>query len=386
VRVAQRIANLPPYLFAEVDRRIAAKRAAGFDVISLGIGDPDLPTPDYILDALIEAARVPANHRYPDYYGLAELRRAIASWYAGRFGVELDPDREVLPLIGSKEGIAHVAIALIDPGDVALVPSPAYPVFEIGTMLAGGEVYLMPLRPENDFLPNLEAIPDAVADRARVLWINYPNNPTSAVAGPEFFERAVHYARKHDLVVLHDNAYSEVYYDGYRPGSFLQVPGAKNLGVEFHSLSKSYNMTGWRIGMVVGNAEVIEALGRVKTNVDSGIFQAVQYAGIRALTGDQSWIPDRNAIYQRRRDMLIDALQRLGIKVARPRASLYLWGHVPEGYSSLDFSMKLLDEIAVWVTPGVGFGQHGEGFFRVSLTTPDDRVRQAVERLGQLRL
>jgi LL-diaminopimelate aminotransferase len=329
---------------------------------------------------------VPANHRYPDYYGLAELRRALASWYAGRFGVELDPDREVLPLIGSKEGIAHVAIALIDPGDVALVPSPAYPVFEIGTMLAGGEVYLMPLRPENDFLPNLEAIPDAVADRARVLWINYPNNPTSAVAGPEFFERAVHYARKHDLVVLHDNAYSEVYYDGYRPGSFLQVPGAKNLGVEFHSLSKSYNMTGWRIGMVVGNAEVIEALGRVKTNVDSGIFQAVQYAGIRALTGDQSWIPDRNAIYQRRRDMLIDALQRLGIKVARPRASLYLWGHVPEGYSSLDFSMKLLDEIAVWVTPGVGFGQHGEGFFRVSLTTPDDRVRQAVERLGQLRL
>ncbi|MBI2320565.1 MAG: LL-diaminopimelate aminotransferase [Chloroflexi bacterium] len=386
MRAAQRIANLPPYLFAEVDRRIAAKRAAGYDVISLGIGDPDLPTPRYILDALVEAAGVPANHRYPDYYGLAELRRAIARWYEGRFGVVLHPDTEVLPLIGSKEGIAHVALALVDPGDVALVPSPAYPVYEIGTMLAGGEVYHLPLRPGHQFLPDLDAIPQGVLDRARVLWVNYPNNPTSAVAGPEFFERVVAFARRHDVIVLHDNAYSEVYYDGYRPGSFLQTAGARDVGVEFHSLSKSYNMTGWRIGMVVGHAAVIEALGRVKTNVDSGIFQAVQYAGIVALTGDQSWIPARNAVYEKRRDLLIDVLQGLGIKVGRPRASLYLWGPVPEGYGSLDFSVKLLDEIAVWVTPGVGFGPHGEGFFRISLTTPDDRVRQAAERLRQLRL
>lgn len=386
MRTARRIANLPPYLFAEVDKRIAAKRAAGYDVISLGIGDPDLPTPEHIIQALVQAARVPANHRYPDYYGLAELRHAIARWYAGRFGVELNPDTEVLPLIGSKEGIAHVAVALVDPGDLVLVPSPGYPVYQIGTLLAGAEAYFMPLRAQNGFLPDLEAIPESVARRARAMWLNYPNNPTAAIAPPEFFARVVAFAKRYDLVVLHDNAYSEVSYDGYRPGSFLQAEGARDVGLEFHSLSKTYNMTGWRIGMAAGNSEIIEALGRVKTNVDSGIFQAIQAAGIAALNGPQEWLRERNAIYQHRRDLLLEALHGIGIQAAKPWASLYIWGAVPPGYTSLEFSLKLLDEIAVWVTPGIGFGEHGEGYFRISLTTPDDRIHEAVERLHGLKL
>jgi len=383
---ASRIANLPPYLFAEADRQIAAKRAAGFDVISLGIGDPDIPTPDWIVEELKRAAELPANHRYPEYYGLDELRAAIATWYKGRFGVELDPQREVVPLIGSKEGIAHIAWAFIDPGDVALVPDPAYPVYGIGTMLAGGTPYLMPLLPQNGFLPDLERVPQEVLTSAKLLWICYPNNPTSAVAPEGFFERVVDFAQRHNLLVCHDNAYSEVSYDGYRPTSFLSVPGAKEVGVEFHSLSKSYNMTGWRIGMMVGNASAVSALGKVKTNIDSGIFQAVQYAGISALLGDQSWMAERNMIYQRRRDKVIAVLREIGLEAPVPRASLYVWAPVPKGETSLGFSLRVLDEIAVWITPGVGFGPSGEGFFRISLTTPDSRLDEAMERLRRLKL
>jgi LL-diaminopimelate aminotransferase len=384
-RPANRIASLPPYLFAEADRQIAAKRAAGFDVVSLGVGDPDLPTPAWILEALHKSAEDPANHRYPDYYGLAELRRAIASWYLTRFGVELHPDNEVVPLIGSKEGIAHIALAFIDPGDVALASDPGYPVYTIGTMLAGGTPYLMPILPENDFLPDLDSVPADVLSKARLLWINYPNNPTSAVAPEGFFERVVEFAQRHNLLVCHDNAYSDVTFDGYRPISFLQVPGAKEVGVEFHSLSKSYNMTGWRIGMMVGNASAVEALGRVKTNLDSGIFQAVQYAGIAALTGDQTWMAERNMIYQRRRDLVVSTLNEIGIDATPPKASLYIWARVPRGETSLGFSLKVLEDLAVWVTPGVGFGPSGEGFFRISLTTPDHRLEEAMRRLRQLK-
>ncbi|MHB1161057.1 MAG: LL-diaminopimelate aminotransferase [Chloroflexota bacterium] len=382
---ASRIANLPPYLFAEADRQIAAKRAAGFDVISLGVGDPDLPTPSWVVDELKRAADQPANHRYPEYYGLDELRQAMATWYQRRFGVGLDPVKEVVPLIGSKEGIAHIPLAFIDPGDVALVPDPGYPVYGIGTMLAGGTPHLMPLLPQNGFLPDLDSIPEEVLKRARLLWICYPNNPTSAVAPEGFYERVVQFARKHDLLVCHDNAYSDVTYDGYQATSFLQLPGAKEIGVEFHSLSKSYNMTGWRIGMMVGNASAVSALGRVKTNIDSGIFQAVQYAGITALLGDQSWMAERNMVYQRRRDRVIETLREIGIDAPVPRASLYVWAPVPQGETSLSFSLKLLDELAVWVTPGVGFGPSGEGFFRISLTTPDHRLEEALQRLKALK-
>lgn len=384
-RPASRIANLPPYLFAEADRQIAAKRAAGFDVVSLGIGDPDLPTPAPIVEELKRTAEIPANHRYPEYYGLPELRQAIANWYQKRFGVDLHPDNEVVPLIGSKEGIFHIALAYIDPGDVALVPDPAYPVYGIGTMLAGGTPYMMPLLQENDFLPDLEAIPAAVLEKARLLWINYPNNPTSAVAPWEFYEKVADFARKHNLLVCSDNAYSDVCYDGYKAPSFLQLPGAKDIAVEFHSLSKTYNMTGWRIGMMVGNSSAVSALGKVKTNVDSGIFQAVQYAGIVALNEDQSWLDERNKIYQRRRDFVLSVLKEIGIEAPTPKASLYIWARAPKGYTSLQFSLKLLDELAVWVTPGVGFGPSGEGWFRISLTTPDDRLDEAMKRLRTLK-
>jgi LL-diaminopimelate aminotransferase len=383
---AKRIAALPPYLFAEVDRRIAEKRAQGHDVISLGIGDPDLPTPEYIRQSLHETAEQTPNHRYPDYYGLRELRVAIAAWYHRRFAVELDPDQEVIPLIGSKEGIAHMATAWVDPGDVVLVPDPGYPVFSIGTMLANGEIYWLPLRAERGFLPDLQAIPRDVAQRARILWLNYPNNPTAAVASLEFFREVVDFAWEHGILVCHDNAYSEVAYDGYRAPSFLQVDGARELGVEFHSLSKTYNMTGWRIGMVVGNRTAIEALGRVKTNVDSGVFQPVQYAAITALTGDQSWLAERNQVYQRRRDATLAALRRLRIEAPTPKASLYIWGKVPAGMKSVDFSLRILDEIAVWLTPGVGFGPAGEGYFRISLTIADDRLQEALARLERFQL
>ncbi len=384
--LANRILNLPPYLFAEVDRKLAQKRAEGVDVISLGIGDPDLPTPETVVSKLCAEAEHVANHRYPDYYGLSDLRAAIAAWYQQRFGISLDPNSEVLPLIGSKEGIAHMALAVVDVGDTALVPDPGYPVFSIGTMLAGGTVHYMPLKRENQFLPDFSAIPEQVAGRAKVMWLNYPNNPTGATAEPSFFEEAIAFAKEHDIVICHDMAYSEVSFDGYRPVSFLEMPGARDIGVEFHSLSKTYNMTGWRIGMVVGNSTLISGLGTVKTNIDSGVFQPVQYAAIEAFSLPPEWVAERNKIYQRRQDKVIETLSGLGVRVDKPRASLYIWPSVPEGYSSVDFCFKVLDGTGVWMTPGNSFGPSGEGYARISLTCPDDRLDEAMRRLRAFKL
>lgn len=378
---ARRVQQLPPYLFVEISRKIAAKRAAGVDVISFGIGDPDIPTPGHVIEALVQAARDPANHRYPETEGLPELRQAIAGWYGRRFGVELDPVREVLPLIGSKEGIGHAALCFIDPGDVALIPDPGYPVYAVGTMFAGGESYLLPLTEERGFLPDLDAVPADVAHRARVLWLNYPNNPTGAVADGDLFERAVHFARRYDVAVLHDMAYSEVAYGGYRPVSFLEVPGARDVGMEFHSLSKSYNMTGWRIGMAVGNAAMVDALLRVKSNLDSGVPQAVQRMAIAALEGPQDAVETHNRIYERRRDLVVEALRSIGLRVHPPQASLYVWAGLPPGVRSMDFAERLLEDVAVVVTPGVGYGPAGEGYVRLSLTTPDEQVAEGVRRL-----
>jgi len=384
VRLSQRLEKLPPYLFVEISRKIAEKRAQGIRVISFAIGDPDIPTPPHIIEALREAALDPANHRYPETEGLPELRRAIAAWYRRRFGVDLDPDEEVLPLIGSKEGIGHVALCLIDPGDIALVPDPAYPVYAMGTVIAGGQPYYLPLREENDFLPDLTQVPEEVARRAKVLWINYPNNPTGAVADLTFFREVVAFARRYDLAVCHDAPYTEVAFDGYRPPSFLEVPGAKEVGIEFHSFSKSYNMTGWRIGMAVGNPRLIRALRDVKSNLDSGIPQAIQKMAIAALQGPQGCIEEHNRIYQARRDRLVETLRRLGLRVRPSLASLYLWARVPEGETSVSFAERLLEEAAVVVTPGVGYGPSGEGYVRLSLTLPDDDLEEGLRRLEAL--
>jgi len=386
MQLAKRVEKLPPYLFAEISRKIAEKRAQGVDVVSFAIGDPDIPTPSHVIDVLCQAARDPANHRYPETDGLPDLRRAIARWYEQRFDISLDPDREVLPLIGSKEGIGHIALCFIDPGDLALVPDPGYPVYSVGTMFAGGECYFMPLTEENDFLPDLEAIPETVARRARLMWISYPNNPTGAVADLDFFERVVRFAKKHDIAVCHDAPYTEVAFDGYHPVSFLQAAGAREVGVEFHSFSKSYNMTGWRIGMVVGNATMVDALMRVKSNLDSGIPQAIQRMAIAAFEGPQDCIAEHNAVYQRRRDRLVEALARMGLGVCPPKASLYVWARLPEGHTSLEFASRLLDDLGVVVTPGIGYGPHGEGYVRLSLTIPDERLEEGLRRLAGWKL
>ena len=386
MRLANRIEQLPPYLFVEISKKIAAKRAEGIDVVTFAIGDPDIPTPDHILARLWKEAQVPANHRYPESEGLPEFRRAIAGWYNRRFGLTLDPDTEVLPLIGSKEGIGHMALCLIDPGETALVPDPGYPVYAVGTMFAGGESYWMPLLEENGYLPDLDAIPKEVAQRARVLWINYPNNPTGAVADLDFYQKLSAFAAKYDIAVCHDGPYSEIAFDGYRPVSFLQAKGAMDVGIEFHSLSKSYNMTGWRVGMAVGNAKLINALMRVKSNLDSGICQAIQYAAIEALEGPQDCIRENVAAYQRRRDKLVAALNSAGLHVMPPKASLYVWARVPRGYTSAEMAAKLIDEVAVVVTPGSGYGQYGEGYIRLSLTIPDADLDKGTERLAGLNL
>ena len=380
---AKRIEQLPPYLFAEISRKIAEKRAQGADIVTFAVGDPDIPTPPHIIDALVEAARDPANHRYPESEGLPELRQAIARWYQRRFGLSFDPETEVLPVIGSKEGIGHIPLCFIDPGDLALVPDPGYPVYAIGTMFAGGACHFLPLREENDFLPDFTAVPAEVADKAKLLWLNYPNNPTGAVAELGFFDEAVAFARRHDIAVCHDGPYSEVAFDGYRPVSFLQAEGARDVGIEFHSLSKTYNMTGWRIGMAVGNARMIDALRRVKSNLDSGIPQAIQRMAIAALDGPQDCIAEHNAVYQRRRDRLVEALRSLGLRVRLPQASLYVWARVPQGFTSASFAERLLDDLAVVVTPGSGYGACGEGFVRLSLTLPDERLEEGLRRLDR---
>ena len=386
MKFSSRLDKLSPYPFVEISRIIAEKRAAGADVVTFGIGDPDIPTPAPIIDRLLRASQDPPNHRYPETDGLPELRRAIASWYEKRFSVQLDPDTEVLPLIGAKEGIGHVALCCLDPGDLALVPDPAYPVYGVGTMFAGAESHIMPLYEKNGWLPELDSIPDGVARSAKVMWLNYPNNPTSAVATAEDLAGVTAFCREHDIALLHDAAYSEVGYQGYRAASSMQVEGAKDVGIEFHSLSKTYNMTGWRIGMAVGNADMIKALFQIKANLDSGIPQAVQEMAMEALTGPQDCVDDNVAIYQRRRDRVVTALSSMGLEVAVPQASLYVWAPVPEGYTSAEFAARLLEDIDIVVTPGSSYGKYGEGYIRLSLTTPDEQVEKGCRRLESWRI
>jgi LL-diaminopimelate aminotransferase len=374
--------QLKPYLFVEINKKIAAKRDKGEEVISFAIGDPDLPTPHNIIERLCQAAQEPANHTYPETAGLPELRQAIADWYERRFNTRLDVRSEVLPLIGSKEGIGHIALCFIDTGDTALVPDPAYPVYSISTMLAGGQAYSMPLTAANGFLPDLDAIPKGVLQKAKLIWLNYPNNPTAATAELDFFNKVVAFARRHSIAVCHDGPYSEVAFDGYSPPSFLQAEGAKDIGIEFNSLSKSYNMTGWRIGMAVGNAEIIDALRKVKSNLDSGIPQAIQHAAIEALSGPQDCIVKHNAVYQRRRDLIVDVLSDIGLQAERPKASLYIWAKVPPDYSSLEFANDLLEQVNVVVIPGIGYGKYGEGYVRLSLTIPDAVLVKGLSHLS----
>ncbi len=383
---ANRISQVPPYLFVQISRKIAEKRAEGIDVISFGIGDPDMPTPAVVTDALREAALEPSNHRYPESEGLPEFRQAVAAWYNRRFGVSLDPETEVLSLIGAKEGIGHASLCFIDPGDVALVPNPGYPVYAVGTLFAGGESYALPLLEKNGWLPDLDAIPKDVAGKARVMWLNYPNNPTGATAELDYFEKVVAFAKQHDVAVMHDACYTEVAYDGYKPPSFLQASEAKDVGLEFHSLSKTYNMTGWRIGMAAGNPDMIRSLMIVKSNLDSGVPQAIQRMGIEALSGALDSVDERNAVYQRRRDRVITVLRGIGLRVEPPRASLYIWARVPDGYTSADFSERLLEERDILVSPGTGYGRYGEGYVRLSLTVPDDDFERALDRISSWRI
>ena len=381
---SQRLQGLPPYLFAELDRMKQEQVKKGVDVISFGIGDPDLPTPPHIIQALAAAAADPKNHQYPSYEGMLTFRKAAADWYRTRFGVSLDPAAEVLTLIGSKEGIGHLPLAFVNPGDVVLVPDPAYPVYQAGTLFAGGEPYCMPLTPARGFLPDLGAIPAAVVKRAKILWLNYPNNPTGAVAPREFLAEAVAFTRRHRLILAHDAPYSEIAFDGYRPESILNIDGAKEVAIEYHSVSKTYNMTGWRIGFAVGNAQILAGLGRIKQNMDSGVFQAVQYAGIAALSGSQQCVADNCRIWQERRDVLIAALREMGFSVATPKASFYAWVPVPAGFTSSSFCADLLAKAGVVVTPGNGFGAAGEGFARIAFTVNVDRIREAMDRIRKL--
>lgn len=382
--LAERVKNLPPYLFAAIDKMKAEARQRGVDLIDLSIGDPDIPTPPDIVESLKRAVENPVNHRYPSYDGMPTYKKAVAEWYKRRFNVSLDPFEEVLSLIGSKEGIGHIPLAFVNPNDIVLVPSPGYPVYHIGTLFAGGESYIMPLYEQNGFLPDLSVIPEEVYKKAKLMFINYPNNPTSAIAGREFFERVVEIARTYNIIVCHDAAYSEIYYDDQKPMSFLEVDGAKDVGIEFHSLSKTYNMTGWRIGFAVGNRDVISGLGKIKTNLDSGVFQAIQEAGITALNmGDDKLKPIRDT-YQERRDVLYEGLKGLGLSVIKPQATFYLWAKVPEGYDSSGFVVHLLERAGVMITPGVGFGSPGEGYVRFALTVGVDRIREAIERIRKV--
>ena len=385
MKIARRIENLPPYLFVTISKKIAEKKARGEEVISFGIGDPDLPTPKNVIEKLCQAAHDPANHRYPESEGMPELRKAIAKWYQQRFDVVLDSDSEVLPLVGSKEGIGHIAWCMLDPGDIALIPDPAYPVYGISTALADAVPYYLPLTAANNFLPDLDSIPHEVLEKAKLLWICYPNNPTGAVADTGFFEKVVTFAKAHNIAVCHDGPYTEVTYDGYKAPSFLQAAGAKEVGIEFHSLSKSYNMTGWRIAMAVGNAKMIDALKRFKSNIDSGIPQAIQLAAIEALTGPQDEIARHNAIYQRRRDLVVETLHDMGLEVQTPKASLYVWAKVPKGFTSASFATELLDQVSVVVTPGTGYGAEGEGYVRLSLTLSDASLVKGLSKLAAWR-
>ena len=384
VSYAKRITALPPYLFAEVDRAKQQKIKEGVDVVDLGVGDPDTPTPDYVIESLCKAVRKPETHQYPSYSGSNVFRDAAAQWCAERFGVKLDPATEVITLIGSKEGIAHIPLAFVNPGDYTLCPNPAYPVYAIGTTLADGIPYDMPLREENGFRPDLSAVPKDIVKKAKMLFINYPNNPTAAIADRKYLREAVDFGRDNGIVVVSDNAYSEIAYDGYRSPSILEIPGAMDCCVEFHSLSKTSNMTGWRIGFIAGNRDIVAGLGKVKMNVDSGAFLAVQLAGIEALQRSKDFLPGLNRMYQDRRDALCAGLKSLGLKVTPPKATFYVWAPIPEKYTSIGYAKYLLDSAGIVGTPGVGFGKYGEGYIRFSLTSPIERIQIAVERMKKL--
>ncbi len=381
MRYARRLDAVPPYLFAELERKLAEKRRDGVDVISLGIGDPDLPTPEPVIEALAAGARDPGTHRYPTNHGTDEFRAAAAGFYRDRFGVALDPASEVVPALGGKEAVGHVCLALLDPGDACLSPDPGYPPYTAGPLFSGAEVHYLPLEEENGFLPDLGSVPADVAARANILFLNYPNNPTGAVVEPGYFEQAVAFARANDLVVVHDNAYSEICFDGYVAPSFLETPGAKEVGIEIFSLSKGWNMTGWRSGLVAGNAEVVERYRQLKTNLDSGMFEAVQRATGAALTEARDFPREMSEVYRRRRDLVVEALAAIGLRVEPPKATPYFWVRVPEGYTSESFAELVLEQAAVVVAPGPAYGPSGEGFFRISLTVPDDRLEEAMRRM-----
>jgi LL-diaminopimelate aminotransferase len=384
IEMAKRIEQIPPYLFAEIDKKKNELRQKGIDLIDLGIGDPDLPTPKPIIERLKVAAENPKHHRYPSYEGMIEFRTAVTQWYGKRFNVKLNPETEVFSLIGSKEGIAHIPLAFVNPGDYVLVPTPGYPVYRVSTLFAGGTPYFLPLRKDNRFLPRLSEVPKEVAEKAKILFINYPNNPTSAIAEKPFFEEVVAFARRYQVIVCHDAAYSEIAFGGYQPLSFLEVEGAKEVGIEFHSLSKTFNMTGWRIGFAVGCPEIISGLGRVKTNIDSGIFQAIQEAGTEALNHFDTPLPEIIEIYERRRDVLVKGLREIGLEVEWPRATFYLWIQVPKGYTSAQFSTLLLEQGRIVATPGNGFGDAGEGYIRMAITVDETRIKEAIERLKRI--
>jgi LL-diaminopimelate aminotransferase len=380
-QLAERIKQLPPYLFKEIDQKKKAIAAKGVDIIDLGIGDPDLPTPPHIIEAMVQAVREPANHHYPSYSGMEDFKIAIAKWYEERFSVTLDPESEVIALIGAKEGIANFSLAFLNPGDCALIPAPAYPVYNSGTHFAGGRPYVLPLYKENNFLPDLASVPEEIAHTATILWLNYPNNPTTAVADRHFFEEVVTFAHTYHIMVCNDLTYSEIAFDGYKPMSLLEIEGARDIGIEFHSLSKTFNMTGWRIGFAVGSSEAIKGLGAIKSNIDSGVFQAIQVAGVEALRAVEVNSGAMQTIYTRRRDIMVNGLRECGFTVNPPKATFYLWVAVPDAYTSVDFTTKLLEKAGVVVTPGNGFGDPGEGYIRLALTKDESRLVEAIERI-----
>jgi len=383
-KISRRLQNLPPYLFLEIDKMKRKARQEGRNIIDLGIGDPDQPTPGHIIEALYKASQDAANHRYALDQGMPILRQAIAGWYKRRFGVELSPDDEILPLIGSKEGIAHLPLAFLNDGDYSLIPDPCYPPYKGGTIFAGGKIHLMPLQESNAFLPDLKRIPASIRKKAKLIYINYPNNPTGATAEKDFYREVVEFARKNKIIVVSDLAYSEMAYDGYSPPSFLEIEGARDVTIEFHSLSKTYNMTGWRVGFACGKKELVSGLAKVKSNIDSGIFSAVQLAGVAAIEGPQEHISSMCQLYQGRRDILVNGLRQLGWQVNSPKATFYVWIRIPKKIDSIKFSALLLDKADIVVTPGTGFGKYGESYIRMALTVSGERINQAVQRISKV--
>ena len=381
MQLSNLINSLPPYHFADAKKKIADRKAAGVDVINLSMGDPDLPAPQSVIDRLSAALKDPENHRYPEYFGMRDLHVAFATWFKQRFDVELIPERDTLPLLGSKEGLAYVGTAILNAGDISLIPDPCYPVYTTASTNVGAEAYKLPLLKENNYQPDLEHIPANILAKSRLLWLNYPNNPTVASADLAFFEHAVEFARSHNLAIIHDMAYAEVYFDEYRPISILQVPRASEVAVELHSLSKTNNMAGFRVGMLVGNPDIVNAVGRLKSNIDSGMFRPIQYAAIEAMQLPYSWLHERNAIYRRRRDLLVNGCNAIGMRTPSPKAGLYVWAEIPKGFTSRDFASWLFEKTGVYITPGINFGNAGEGYVRISLTAPEERIETALQRM-----